>query len=163
MNNYDQTFFQIANGFMSLRARHKLCKDHGCSRKAVNGSEYCYLHIETYKIEGVDETGYSRLFQTIYFILAPDPGLIKIGITKNLKRRFAGIVTMSPVRLVLAATVDGPAKLEKDLHSALAPSRAHGEWFRPTDEVLSVVEQAQAGDVERIYSLLRSYEVANKR
>ena len=42
-------------------------------------------------------------------------------------------------RLILLATRPGGAKLERKLHRRFAAARSHGEWFRPTRELLAYI------------------------
>jgi hypothetical protein len=71
-----------------------------------------------------------------YFLRADcEAKLVKIGHSTNLKWRLAGLQTQCPVQLSLIGLVQSPAGTEFILHEALASSRAHGEWFRPTHEL----------------------------
>lgn len=86
----------------------------------------------------------------VYFLRADcEARLIKIGHSVNLKWRLTGLQTQCPVQLSLVGLVQAPAGTEFVLHEALAESRAHGEWFRPTPEV-EMVRQAipRAGVIE---------------
>ena len=66
--------------------------------------------------------------EEIYFIRAGN-GLIKIGITNNIKYRLDALRTMSPVELTLLGTWSGNQKLETKIHQYLKKYRQHGEWF----------------------------------
>jgi len=67
----------------------------------------------------------------IYF-LQGENGLVKIGRSKDYKRRLENLRTMSPVNIKLLFTIktDDMAKLEKDLHNRFQEKRVKGEWFR---------------------------------
>jgi len=79
--------------------------------------------------------------RSVYFVQALDGGPIKIGVAANPTTRLVGLQTGSPVSLRLLATVDaGGARLEHQLHAHFAASRSHGEWFRPTPELLTYIE-----------------------
>jgi hypothetical protein len=74
----------------------------------------------------------------IYFVTSHDDpnGLVKIGYTKgDVEVRLAALQTGSPVRLAVLATVDGGRQEELRLHECFARSRAHGEWFWPSQEI----------------------------
>ena len=63
-------------------------------------------------------------------------GLLKIGVTHDMDKRFKGITTMSPVPLVLhySKKVTNARKLEKALHLKYKEFNSHGEWFNLTDK-----------------------------
>jgi len=90
------------------------------------------------------ETGYDSREKTqnkIYFIQAEAGGLIKIGITHNLKVRFNNLKNSCPIPLKILATIDGSADKEIELHERFATHRKHGEWFEPCPEILQLIEQ----------------------
>lgn len=66
---------------------------------------------------------------SVYYVVAPDLRLVKIGFAENAKSRFSKIQTDSPTRLVLAAVEDGGEAEEADRHQQFAPYRRRGEWF----------------------------------
>lgn len=78
----------------------------------------------------------------VYFLQADsDERLIKIGWTTDLERRLASLSLSSPTPLILLGSFgfrgEAPAmKFERGLHRHLATDRAHGEWFRPSREVV---------------------------
>lgn len=80
----------------------------------------------------------------VYFILCESAGLIKIGTTTNLKHRFATLQSMSPAPLRFIKIIRGDAHRERLLHQRFASARAHGEWFRATDELLAFAESLPA-------------------
>jgi hypothetical protein len=78
----------------------------------------------------------------VYFIGTADPSLpIKIGKAKDVRHRFANLKVGSPVPLQILASVPGGKRLEWELHARLRESRSHGEWFRPTPELLGLIER----------------------
>lgn len=80
----------------------------------------------------------------VYFVEAVGLSLIKIGFTENLTRRFIGLMTSSPARLSLLASMDGTPQTERDLHLEFAEHCSHGEWFHKTPAVLAAVARAEA-------------------
>lgn len=76
----------------------------------------------------------------IYFIQAKHNDLIKIGVTKNIAKRFKGLQNMSPVKLNLIRVIYGDEQDEQRLQEILKDSRAHGEWFKASDSVKSVID-----------------------
>jgi len=57
------------------------------------------------------------------------PGLIKIGVTGNVRSRFSSLESASPVALSLVFCADTNAQLETFLHQQFKSDRHHGEWF----------------------------------
>lgn len=71
----------------------------------------------------------------VYFIEAEGLGLVKIGVTINVRMRMRALQYMSPAKLTLAAKLPGSRVLESWLHTRFASERSHGEWFRKTAEL----------------------------
>ena len=69
--------------------------------------------------------------KSLYVIQSDVTGAIKIGRSKNPKRRIVQLQTGSPYKLKLLAAVDGKGCLEKYLHDKLKPYKQEckGEWF----------------------------------
>lgn len=76
---------------------------------------------------------------TVYFIAAVDAGMIKIGKTRDMKKRMATLRTMSPVGLEVVCTIAYDDSLEKRIHEHLKEYRAHGEWFYADKPVLDFI------------------------
>lgn len=75
----------------------------------------------------------------VYFLQASPDGLIKIGYTSNLDSRISSIRSDSPSEIRLLASVDGTRELEAELHEEFASYNQHGEWFKPSREILQYV------------------------
>ncbi len=76
----------------------------------------------------------------IYFIQCQSTNNVKIGYTGgDPEKRKAELQTGSAAGLNLLFTMPGEMSDEKKLHERFAASRVHGEWFRPTHEVLAFV------------------------
>lgn len=96
----------------------------------------------------LDEETKRRMFRAvraatnIYFVSAPNQGLIKIGKATDVNARLSSLRSGSPAELNLLAQVRFFPELEKFLHKQLKEHKSHGEWFKATDEVLAVVEAA---------------------
>lgn len=70
------------------------------------------------------------------YLVAGESGLYKIGISKDVKKRFKGIQAQSPVQLSLIHHFynEDYRVTEKLLHVYFAEQRQHFEWFDLTDE-----------------------------
>lgn len=82
--------------------------------------------------------------QDVYFIRATTLGLIKIGVAADVPSRLATLQNMSPDKLEVVARESGGIRREKELHALFANSKAHGEWFFPTDDLISYINRLQA-------------------
>jgi len=80
----------------------------------------------------------------VYFVRA-ETGQIKIGFSLAAWSRLEALQTGSPVRLQLLTTTPGDQALEHDLHRRFADARLHGEWFRPTPELIALIEEIKNG------------------
>jgi hypothetical protein len=76
---------------------------------------------------------------TIYFVRATGTALIKVGFTTSIDRRLMAIANDCDRPVELLATIKGTLSTERKLHAFLAASRAFGEWFWMSREVVSVV------------------------
>lgn len=75
----------------------------------------------------------------VYFIEARESGAIKIGSTSNPTARLSALQTGSPVRLRLIGYTEGGEPEERRLHRLFEDSRSHGEWFKPTIDLLDYI------------------------
>jgi hypothetical protein len=75
----------------------------------------------------------------VYFIQGVNGGPIKIGHSANPQRRLKDLRTSQPLRIL--ATMMGGRKKENELHRLFSSSRTHGEWFEPTRELLSFIDE----------------------
>jgi hypothetical protein len=79
---------------------------------------------------------------------------IKIGITKDIRRRFAQLKSCSPFPVSLLGFVRCHRQMEARLHALLKADRIHGEWFKATDAVLLVAACISKGKSEDLEILL---------
>jgi hypothetical protein len=72
-----------------------------------------------------------------YFIQGQQGGNIKIGVALSPEDRLRDLQCGSPVPLVLLAFIN--SNKESELHQLFAEDRAHGEWFRPSAQLLRFI------------------------
>jgi hypothetical protein len=72
---------------------------------------------------------------SVYYVLSPDLGLVKVGFAKDPTIRFSKIQSDSPTRLILAAVEDGGEEVEALRHTQFAHLRARAEWFHNQGEL----------------------------
>lgn len=75
--------------------------------------------------------------QVVYFIQGIGGGPIKIGTSKDPRKRLAALQSGSPVALRLLAAIEGDERLEADLHVAFDDDRLHGEWFNNSENLVA--------------------------
>jgi len=92
------------------------------------------LHILAHEVIVVDAPAYDSF---VYFIYAEALGRVKIGTSKNPKRRIAQMGSSIPCELKLLKSFPGDAAMKRGLHHKLEHIRHSGEWFEATDELLA--------------------------
>jgi len=75
--------------------------------------------------------------KSLYFALCGDA--VKIGVSSDPPARIADLQTGAPGPLKLIATIASAGHLENECHKKLAHLHLHGEWFRYTPEVDSLI------------------------
>jgi len=81
----------------------------------------------------------------VYFVQESSIKAVKIGTTKNLKNRLDTLRVNSPHEINVLGHVPGDERLEKYLHNLFRESHIRGEWHRPSDELLSCIEELKRG------------------
>lgn len=79
----------------------------------------------------------------VYF--AYSGGLVKIGVSQNIRRRLHSFKTAAPVPVLLVGRMSGSTTLETELHRRFAPHRSHGEWFRLSDDLRQFILELAPG------------------
>jgi len=81
----------------------------------------------------------------IYFIKNVVSGNFKIGFSDTPRKRLKELQTGSADRLVLIKAIEGDKNREGELHEQFAHDRLDGEWFSPSEEIMSFI----SGDTQR--------------
>lgn len=79
----------------------------------------------------------------VYFIQDGDDGPIKIGFSKTPQVRIAAIQVNHAREIKILAITDGEREDERKIHQSLANHHIRGEWFLPSDDVLSAAMAAK--------------------
>ena len=90
---------------------------------------------------------------SLYAIQAGDDGPVKIGIASRPWERIATLQTANPVRLRGLAAWRGSAAEEAALHKLFAEDRLEGEWFKPSADLIALVEWLGAPTCEFVNPL----------
>lgn len=88
----------------------------------------------------------------IYFILAEDAGVVKIGRSIDPCRRLKDMVPHCPITLDLLGSIEGPCKLERQIHTLLIDYHQRNEWFEWNDRVKGHVSALLDGSFD--YTIL---------
>lgn len=76
----------------------------------------------------------------VYFLRAGE--FIKVGkATGSARNRVSQLKTGCPFKIEIMATVPGGYELERSIHRRFQSSRAHGEWFHATQELIAFVAE----------------------
>lgn len=133
-----------------------LCAKRTCLRDRVKGSAYCDKHKKIkHSLDGKHRkvVNISNVCN-VYFISLGDK--IKIGQSKNIKRRFNALQMSCPEKLTLEANIEAYAQLEYALHELFKDDRLHGEWFKRTPRLEQIIEFAKINDLKSIEMEARS-------
>lgn len=79
----------------------------------------------------------------VYFVLAGDRELVKIGWARNVEKRVAELQVGSPEELSVVLTLRGAPSLELELHERFFDLRLRGEWFTYRGELRRFVESPE--------------------
>lgn len=94
----------------------------------------------------------------VYFVQCRATGLIKIGSSRDVRRRVYEIKMYLPLGISNVWWSAGGVTLEYLLHSKFEQIRIHGEWFEPNDEFMSLFTEydgVHKVDEKRISNLRR--------
>ena len=84
----------------------------------------------------------------VYFMLAAsDPQIVKIGSSRDLRKRCYHLQQQSPITLKLLGACSGPAGTEFVLHAKFKQVRYYGEWFLATPDLLTFIRELPKGEM----------------
>lgn len=88
-----------------------------------------------------------RSHEYLYLIRAEN-GLIKIGYSEDVQRRYSLLNTASPIALELLWFMESARArlIEAELHQRFASKRVRGEWFAIGDEDVESIRQDYGGE-----------------
>jgi len=123
------------------------CAVHGCKRQADAGRRgLCHNHYQSIREAG----GLDRIADATrrnsepahegkLYAIADSHGHIKVGFTRNLKRRMRAIRTHQAQPIELIATWSGDRRDEACFHTSASQFRTHGEWYRDSKEIRALI------------------------
>ena len=77
----------------------------------------------------------------IYFIQNTETKHIKIGYSDNIRSRLSDLQTSSPHELSILTICEGGIEVEKELHDKFNNYYVRGEWFNPSEELISYINE----------------------
>lgn len=80
----------------------------------------------------------------VYFLRAGDDGPVKIGHTRDIKRRLPLLRTGCPAPISVIREIAGGLRTEMWLHRRFSSAHRFGEWFDYVPEMLTVEPPAEA-------------------
>lgn len=92
-------------------------------------------------IGGEDPSKESPEYGGVYFVRSKDA--VKIGYSRDWRKRLKGLQTSSPDHLTVLAVYFGTRDLERELHQKFSHLRlrANGEWFSHNEEIAAFIEE----------------------
>lgn len=78
----------------------------------------------------------------VYFIQSGTRGLVKIGLSRDPRRRLKTMQTTSAELLTLLGMIEGDEATEQLWHRKWHALRVHGEWFRAEETLLRAIWEA---------------------
>lgn len=87
---------------------------------------------------------------SVYFIQTGEGGPIKIGYTDDVWLRLSQLQCSHSETLYIRAVIDGGERIEHEKHAQFAFDHIRGEWFRPSDKLLSFIEKHEYNGANHI-------------
>ena len=81
----------------------------------------------------------------IYFVQQDKGGPIKIGVSQEPAARLSQLQVGNPDSLNLLATVLSDTKTEQQLHQVFSKDSIRGEWFRPSNGLITFIKVLSKG------------------
>jgi hypothetical protein len=129
----------------------KLCRAKGCINDAPAWDHFCTVcskpKAETPPHKDEFESSIGMVW--VYFIICQDR--IKIGQTKNLRKRISSIRTGNPFDMSFILALESLPSLEPALHDRFAEYRVTGEWFKECSGIYKFIESVKDGSYKYIF------------
>lgn len=98
----------------------------------------------------------------IYFIKIAETNHVKIGTSKNVKKRLDTIQSASPYKLILLKTIEGGHGLEAELHKKFSHLHVRGEWFNLTEELNNFINNNHPIEITEKSKEIKNKEIGEK-
>lgn len=94
----------------------------------------------------------------VYFIQPAGGGLIKVGYTDDIYKRFRQLQYQSPIPLKVLGVIPGNKMLEIGLHLSFIKERHHGEWFLPQGKVKDFLSDHGLKFIDPVFSYTKDWD-----
>lgn len=101
--------------------------------------KYSEEYREIIEIDAMRSLSEASGITEVYFIQESGMRAIKIGISGGMENRMSMMLSNTPHDLSLLATIRCDHRFEHWLHNKFGESHIRGEWFRPTDDLISFI------------------------
>jgi DNA-binding XRE family transcriptional regulator len=71
------------------------------------------------------------------YLISHSNQFLKIGYTKDIKKRLSQLQVSSPIKLELLHIIEGDLSLEKELHILFKDYATNGEWFIFSEDIVN--------------------------
>lgn len=95
----------------------------------------------------------------VYFVVTEDRRFVKIGWTRNIKKRFLGIRSNSPIPVELPVIALASPEDERSVLNAFATQHSHGEWFHLCEEIEQLIKSVR--DIGQLPNRYRGIDIAS--
>ncbi len=75
----------------------------------------------------------------VYFVQRESDGAIKIGFSGCFEYRLNNLKSTTGEKFKILGIIEGDREIEKEMHLKFGNSRILGEWFKPSDSLLSYI------------------------
>ena len=121
------------------------CSIDHCVRERINDVESYEDYMERVCACDEDEDEDEELDNELYFILDTQSNSIKIGVSKDVKRRLSQLQTSNASPLLLVGRMQNRIGLEKNLHEKFKKYRLKGEWFSTNASLIEYISELGGG------------------
>lgn len=133
------TLFNVFSNTIDISKKYKTY-DKSIINSDLNQYEIMKFNTSKYyKIEEKAKKDKTIKDKFVYFIQNPKSKEIKIGLTKDIKRRLNDIKTYFPYGIELLHIIEGNKLFEMELHEKFKNYNISGEWFEPAEEILNYI------------------------
>lgn len=98
----------------------------------------------------------------LYLIRNDHTGLIKIGVSVDVRKRLVCLERAAGVRLHVLASIEAASDLERSLHDALYQTRTIGEWFGQSHDLMGIVASPSRVTILALIEKNRALVAAHK-
>lgn len=88
----------------------------------------------------------------VYFLLDEEENAIKVGSATNVCQRLSDLQVGNPRQMRFVGWIPGGLDQERMIQDSMHEQCIRGEWYRATDDILSLIRSACAANRVRVYA-----------